>query len=397
MTMQRDCFFTSIALNYLPKALALASSVFDVYPGSSFVVALIDYQRLSPAQSDELASLAAEFRALDKDLTFVDPLLMYDRPDLFMYKFNVVEACTSVKPAIAVALLEKADTVTYLDPDTILYSRFPDEVDEAWVFQVTPHAIAPSHAGSLISERLFMFYGVFNLGYFAVRKSAQTLAFLTWWKNFCIDYGADAPQAGLFVDQKPVDLLSCFVDQVHVLRHPGCNVAWWNIFCDGRGIIAGQRVNFQGQIWPLIFYHFSNLHHSADPEKRKIANPLSHHEDRRGEISVLLTSYPALAALFEDYERRTQVLAPRCREIGPVVSPTRAAPPISVRLLLAEALRRGLQYPSDPALESSRAVGWRSCLFILRHSSKRDLKNALFSLKSMLRLMLAASLLRFTN
>ncbi|WP_431288684.1 hypothetical protein [Roseateles chitinivorans] len=395
--MQRDCFFTSIALNYLPKALALASSVFDAYPDSRFVVSLIDHQRLSGAQRDGLARLVEEFRSQGRELSFVDPLSLYKRADLFVYKFNVVEACTSVKPALAAALLETADTVTYLDPDTILYTRFPDEADASWDFQVTPHAVAPSDDRSLISERLFMFYGVFNLGYFAVRKSQQTLDFLNWWKDFCVAYGADAPQAGLFVDQKPVDLLPCFVDRVHVLRHPGCNVAWWNIFCDGRGIEPGGRVSFRGQDWPLVFYHFSNLHHPADASQRKIANPLGLHGDRRGEVSVLLSSYPALAALFQDYESRTQVLAPRCKDIGPIMGSSRPAPPVSVRLLLAEALRRGMTYSGDPAQESPRTVGWRSWRYIVRASSRRDVKTALFSMMAMLRLTLATSLLRFTN
>lgn len=395
--MQRDCFFTSIALNYLPKALALASSVFDAYPGSRFVVSLIDHKRLSGEQHDELARLVEEFLVQGRELSFFDPLSLYERADLFVYKFNVVEACTSVKPAVAAALLETANTVTYLDPDTILYTRFPDDANASWEFQVTPHAVAPSNASSLISERLFMFYGVFNLGYFAVRKSQQTLHFLNWWKDFCIDYGADAPQAGLFVDQKPVDLLPCFVDRVHVLRHPGCNVAWWNIFCDGRGIDPGERVSFQGQSWPLVFYHFSNLHHCADASQREIANPLGLHADRRGDVSVLLISYPALAALFKDYDDRTQAQAQRCKEIGPVIGSSRPVPPVSVRLLLAEALRRGMTYRGDPAEESPRSVGWRSWRYIVRGLTRRDVRTALFSLMSMLRLTLATSLLRFTN
>lgn len=395
--MQRDCFFTSIALNYLPKALALASSVFDVYPGARFVVSLIDYQRLSTSQCEALARLVETYRAQGRELSFTDPLALYDRPDLFMYKFNVVEACTSVKPAVAARLLETADTVTYLDPDTILYAPFPDDGAADWEFQVTPHVISPSDSRSLISERLFMFYGVFNLGYFAVRGSIQTLAFLKWWKDFCVDYGADAPQAGLFVDQKPVDLLPCFVDRVQVLRHPGCNVAWWNIFCDGRRIEEAQRVSFQGQDWPLVFYHFSNLHHATDPAERKVANPLGVHEDRRGEVSVLLQSYPALAGLFKDYEHRVQVLAPHCREIGPASGRPRTTPPLSVRLLLAEALRRGMQYPGDPANDSPSTVGWRSWRYVAGRSTKRDVSTAAYALVSMLRLTLAASLLRFTN
>jgi hypothetical protein len=391
--MQRDCFFTSIALNYLPKAIALATSVFNVYPRARFVISLIDQLHLSIAQRDGLERMVAQFRAAGHNLSFIDPMSLYERPDLFLYKFSVVEACTSVKPAVATSLLETAETVTYLDPDTILYSRFPDDHSD-WAFQVTPHALAPSQATSAISERLFMFYGVFNLGYFAVRRRAETLAFLSWWKGFCINYGADAPQAGLFVDQKPVDLLPCFVSDVNVLRHPGCNVAWWNIFCDGRAITPGHHVTFQEESWPLIFYHFSNLHHAPDPSQRKIANPLRLREDHRGQRSVLLSEHPALAALFEDYELRTRKVLQAYGDVG-AIDPARRKVPLWVRTLLAEAIRRGMEYPGDPALESARSVGWRCWRYIWRNAGRRDFRTALSAQRSMLRLTLAASLLRF--
>lgn len=167
-------------------------------------------------------------------------------------------------------LLETKETVTYLDPDTILYNRFPDDANATWEFQVTPHIIAPSNISSLISERLFMLHGVFNLGYFAVRKSTQTLAFLKWWKDFCVDYGMDAPQAGLFADQKPADLLPCFIDRLHVLRHPGCNVVWWNIFLWRAQYRVWEWCGFQQGVWPLIFYHFSNLDCEKNPTRRKM-------------------------------------------------------------------------------------------------------------------------------
>jgi hypothetical protein len=57
MNSTRDCFFTSIALNYLPKALALATSVFAVYPAARFVIAVIDLGRLSSAGQDRLGAL----------------------------------------------------------------------------------------------------------------------------------------------------------------------------------------------------------------------------------------------------------------------------------------------------------------------------------------------------
>lgn len=242
-----------------------------------------------------------------------------------------------------------------------------------------------------------MLHGVFNLGYFAVRKSAQTLAFLKWWKDFCVDYGMDAPQAGLFVDQKPVDLLPCFIDRLHVLRHPGCNVAWWNIFCDGRSIECGSDVVFQQEVWPLIFYHFSNLDCENNPAGRKIANPLILHEKHQDKVSVLLSSYSALATLFEDYQCRTQIVISRYKEIIPVGAASGKTSSRYVRLLLAEALRRGMQYPGDPALESARVVGWKSFRYVLRRSTIRDFRAAMSSVRSIIRLTMSLSLRRFIN
>jgi hypothetical protein len=394
----RDCFFTSIALNYLPKALALAESVFAVHPDTRMVIAIVDLRWLSPRQSTVLERVSSEFEARGHRLEFLDPLALYERADLFRYKLNVVEACTSVKPAVAAHLLETAQIVTYLDPDTLLYAPIPASADEAWDFQVTPHVLAPAGTHGVISERLFMFYGSYNLGYFAVRRSPQGLAFLAWWKQFCIDYGADAPQAGLFVDQKPVDLLPSFVDRVSVLRHPGCNMAWWNIFCDGRRLDDGGLVVFGNNREHLVFFHFSNLDRMPDPSRRLVANPLGLYQDKPG-LNRRLADHPPLQRLFADYEGRAarwQVLA---RELG--VPEARGARTqdvaVGVRLLLSEALRRGMEYPGDPFEQHPGNVAWRAWRYVWRHSSRRDLHTAIAAVRMTLRLTLATSLLRHTN
>lgn len=398
----RDCFFTSIALNYLPKALVLADSVFAVYPSARMVIALLDHRWLSNAQRAALNALVAKFAERGARLEFLDPLALYDRPDLFRYKFNVVEACTSVKPAVALLLLETAYTVTYLDPDTCLYAPLPVHPDAAddWDVQLTPHVIAPAGAQGAISERLFMFYGAFNLGYFAVRNSAQTTAFLTWWKQFCVDFGTDAPQAGLFVDQKPIDLLPCFIDKLSVLRHPGCNMAWWNIFCDGRQLREdGRSVSFSGGSADLVFFHFSNLDPEPDPARRLVSNPL-HLYTEAGDRSRRMADYPALERLYADYEAQT---APWKATLGrdlKVPAGLAGRPhdaPRTSRLLLSEALRRGMQFAGDPFDKPASRVAWQSLRFVLRNVTRHDVKAALSAILSMLRLSLASRVLRHGN
>lgn len=397
----RDCFFTSIALNYLSKALALTTSVFAVHHATRMVIAIVDYRWLSAAQRDRLAAIARQFSANGSQLEFLDPLTLYERPDLFRYKFNVVEACTSVKPAVAMALLDTAETVTYLDPDTFMYSPLPAHPDanDVWDVQLTPHVLAPAGKDGLISERLFMFYGTFNLGYFAVRRSAQSMKFLAWWKQFCVDFGADAPQAGLFVDQKPVDLLPSFIDRPDVLRHPGCNMAWWNIFCDGRHLEDdGRTVTFDDHASALVFFHFSNLDREPDASKRLVANPLhlyadSHRRSRR------MMDQPALERLYADYEAS---VAPWTAELATLTVPdglkhrTHDAP-LTSRLLLSEALRRGMSYPGDPFEQSALSVAWRSLMYVLPQITRHDVKSVLSAVLGVARLGLTSRVFRHTN
>jgi hypothetical protein len=390
MNSNRDCFFTSIALNYLPKALALAKSVFEVYPATRFVISVIDLGRLSPAGQDRLAALVGNFAKAGSQLEFLDPLLMYADPALFRYKYSVVEACTAIKPAVALHLLASFKTVTYLDPDVILYAPLPVHGGFAddWDFQVTPHILGPAALTAPISERLFMFFGTFNLGYFAVRASDQTLAFLQWWKVFCEEFGANAPHAGLFVDQKPVDLLPSFVDKVSVLRHPGCNTAWWNIFCDERQLDKNCRqIHFKGGRHELIFFHFSNLDREPDVTKRLVANPLK---------EVKLVENPALEQLYAEYDRLTEPWVDVARSIQAEkpLSHQADAPKI-VRLLLSEALRCGLQYKGNPFDDGPFRVALRSAQHIVGDLSMRDVKEVLAAILSVARLGLAPRLLRY--
>jgi hypothetical protein len=392
----RDCFFTSIATNYTDKALALADSVFKNYPDSTFVVSVVDYGRLSLIELKLFDDTVNSFAVRGHQLQFLDPMTLYERSDIFLFKYSIVEACTAVKPAVALGLLDSFEYVTYLDPDTILYTRLPGDValGEDWSFQVTPHTIAPTRTPNMVSERLFLYFGTFNLGYFCARRTPQTLVFLRWWKQFCIDYGADAPAAGLFVDQKPVDLLPCFVDRTSVLRHAGCNVAWWNVFADERNVTpSGSEVTFDGTTVPLIFFHFSNLDQTAPSDQRLVARPLKSYL-RRADSRAQLSSHPGLLALFTDYASRTSRYTDLREKLTLAPMPTT---PLIVRLFFAEALRRGLKFPSDPFKTGNARVLLTACAHLAKTFRLDDLKAIIVAMRRNGRLIVSPSLLRHSS
>ena len=94
----------------------------------------------------------------------------------------------------------------------------------------------------------------YNLGFLALRGTPEVQRICRWWgrrlQTEClIDLGK-----GLFVDQKWADLFPSFIEKTHILRHPGYDVAYWNL--------PHRRVTFEGGAWlvnglPLRFFHFS--------------------------------------------------------------------------------------------------------------------------------------------
>ena len=72
----------------------------------------------------------------------------------------------------------------------------------------------------------------------------------------------DDTAAGLFTDQKYVDLAPGLFDGVAILRDPGCNVASWNLSTRRVAIDAdgGIRVNEA----PLRFMHFTKINAVGD-------------------------------------------------------------------------------------------------------------------------------------
>jgi len=62
-------------------------------------------------------------------------------------------------------------------------------------------------------------------------------------------------RAGLFVDQKWVNLVPCLFDKVHILRHVGCNVAYWNLH--ERSLSESDLGYLVDGSSPLVFFHYS--------------------------------------------------------------------------------------------------------------------------------------------
>lgn len=212
------------------------------------------------------------------------------------FAYNMVEFNTAVKPFFIQYLFQKGyQKVIYLDPDILVCNPLDLAMSalDDHALALTPHQLSP--VGNLDGfvpflqwEQSALLTGLFNLGFIGVANTDQGRDFIEWWCNRCTYMCFVDPEAGLFVDQKLVDLAVCFYSSIYIVRHKGYNMSVWNLH--DRELRNGQ-VN---GVEPLVFYHFSSID-MHDPDI------ISRHD-----TSLRLTDRQDLAELFRAYRQTVQ-------------------------------------------------------------------------------------------
>lgn len=164
--------------------------------------------------------------------------------------------CCLLKPIGAKHLLQhlSLSRVVYLDADTLLLSR-PNALAAALHqhdIVLTPHLVNTQEYPEV--DLNTMRSGAFNAGVFAIKKSAQGLAFLNWWSVNMMDPAKMSYDWNY--DQGWLNLAPTSFPDLHVLRDPGCNVAFWNLH--ERKITSGALpLQPVADEMPVSVFHFS--------------------------------------------------------------------------------------------------------------------------------------------
>lgn len=249
----KPCFATIVSPNYLAYARVLRDSLALHAPDAQFHVLVVGRDDAATRAAVAKAGLPAIFAAE----------LGLEGFEQLAYKFDIVEFNTALKPSFLKWLFARGfEQVVYLDPDISLYQApkpITDALDGAEIVLI-PHSRAPVMDGLRPSDIDFLRTGAYNLGFIALRRGRESFALLDWWEDRCLSHGFNDPGFGTFVDQKWLDLAPSYFDSVHILKHPGCNVAYWNLH--ERHLsrdVSGLRVDDA----PLVFFHFSGVDANA--------------------------------------------------------------------------------------------------------------------------------------
>jgi glycosyltransferase involved in cell wall biosynthesis len=240
---------TIISKNYLAHARVLAESFVSSNPDVPFFVLLVD-------RND--GSISSDREAFE-----VIELGELGAPDLvrLCFQYSVIELNTAAKPYFLSRLMNDRgiDRLIYFDPDILVVNHLGELWDllESHSIVLTPHLTEPiEDDGKKPSEIDILLSGTYNLGFLGIAKSGTTARLLSWWQDRLHDRCVVAPDEGLFTDQRWMDLVPGFFDDVHILRQPGYNVAYWNLHCR-RVSVRDDDIRVNGE--PAFFFHFSGL------------------------------------------------------------------------------------------------------------------------------------------
>jgi glycosyltransferase involved in cell wall biosynthesis len=306
-------FFTIASRNYLAYATTLMQSVAAQYPDAPRYLILAD------RDDGGDALVGAPF------ITIPAEALALPDFDAFAFRYTIMEFNTAIKPYAFAHLRSRHPVagIVYLDPDIFVVEPLT-EVEAAFadgaLAVLTPHLLAPVDDGLQPGEREILASGTYNCGFVAIGAHAEADRLIAWWADR-LEFGALSDvAAGLFTDQKWVDLVPGLFPDVHVLRDEGYNLAYWNL--------SQRPVSRNGLHWyagkrRLAFVHFSGVDLDRPAQFSKHQN--RHTQATIGKLRPLYADYLARLAANGHAEHRAKPYAfGRFADGEPICDPVRA-------------------------------------------------------------------------
>lgn len=247
-TAGKTVVFCSLSRLYLPKALIFAASLKRHHPDWEYHLLIND-------------SWSHDF---DQYFENVDKFVQINRLGIdsfhsWSFCMDAEEICCATRPYYFKTLLDAGyENVFFFDPDIEIFSPLDYLTDllEHHDVLLTPHTDKPaiSDAEIFYTEMSVLAHGVFNLGFIAAKNTKNANDVIGFWRHRLSRYSLKEHSRGLWTDQKWFNLVPIYFDGVHIVRHPGCNTASWNIAHREISVVGGRHMA-DGQ--PLLFFHFS--------------------------------------------------------------------------------------------------------------------------------------------
>jgi hypothetical protein len=210
---------TIVGRNYLPHARVLADSFRRFHDDVPLFVLLVDDRHFTAAKE--------RFEVLQPELLAIPAL------EQLRASSTIQELAVVCKPFVLRWLLDQSfDRVLFLDPDMLVLGDLTPLFErlQRHAIVLTPHLTEPPRGARRFErQRNIAQAGIFNGGVVGVSEREAARSFLSWWCERVRHACRSDVAAGLYYDQRWLDLAPIFFDDVSILRDPGYNVAYWNL------------------------------------------------------------------------------------------------------------------------------------------------------------------------
>lgn len=255
-------FCTIITSDYYPYAVTLYRSLTAICPGEKLAVLVVDENR-NKIDTENYPGITIFSAADIYNCKFTDQIFNKYSPT------NPDALRWALKPVFIKYLAEQGySKIIFADCDLFFFNNYEFlflELDN-YSLLLTP---GRTTRNPLVHEEEFLSgykYGHYNAGFIGATKDA--IPILNWWAKCCAYRIETRFDEGLFVDQKYLDAAPVLFDRVGIIRHKGCNVAFWNQH-ECKRVKQNNGILINGS-FPVIFIHFTNkyipeLLHGNDP------------------------------------------------------------------------------------------------------------------------------------
>jgi hypothetical protein len=203
--------------------------------------------------NDKLACSLADIQLTPEDINLpIDNWLIVGRVSIVEYALDVLNF----------------DTAIFVDGDTYTYYNYNDlqQTTEKHSIVVIPHITKPLPNDNMFPQnRVISLSGNYNTGVWAA--SQKGLNFIRWWKEQTSLFPITRPDAGLVNEQGWLRFAGDFDDDTKIFRHPGYNVAYWNI---KQRYLVQQENMLLIDNKPLCVMHFSGLKPNLPPAQMSV-------------------------------------------------------------------------------------------------------------------------------
>lgn len=275
-----NAIYTVCTYNHLGRALSLAASVEANCKDAKFIICLLDSVEgnLIPAEIELIM-------AKDMNLPFLNEMCS---------KYSPLELNSALKPYFGNYIFKKhkeLDQLIFLDSDILLFDDLHPVYESlsANSIVLTPHSMSTVPMDTDFDDRVFLRSGIYNAGFFGLKRDQNSQALLDWWMGKLRNECFFDSKRGMFAEQLWLNLVPLYFESVDILKHEGCNVAYWNLH--ERTLSEKGGVFYVNGKIPLIFFHYSGASISCIDD-----NKVSQHQQR-----YTFTNRPDVLAVFKLY------------------------------------------------------------------------------------------------